>query len=103
MTTTIESTQRRRVLPGRRDDDGQGARGARSGRLLGRADRRAGRDSAKRIDVFAAAIWNDMGVEEMTFMDLSYAPPFSPAWDAVLVAARKAAKEVEADSPASPA
>jgi hypothetical protein len=38
----------------------------------------------------------------MTFMDLSYAPPFSPVWDAVLVAARKAAKAVEEDVPASP-
>jgi hypothetical protein len=39
-----------------------------------------------------------MTVEEMTHLDLSYAPPFSPVWDPVLVAARKAAGAVaEAD------
>jgi hypothetical protein len=31
-----------------------------------------------------------MTVEEMTALDLGYAPPFSPVWDPVLVAARKA-------------
>jgi NADPH-dependent 2,4-dienoyl-CoA reductase/sulfur reductase-like enzyme len=73
----------------------------RTGRLLGaQIVGRAG--SGKRIDVFATAIWNGMTVEEMTFMDLSYAPPFSPVWDAVLIAARKAAKEVQGEVPASP-
>jgi hypothetical protein len=33
-----------------------------------------------------------MTVEEMTALDLSYAPPFSPVWDPVLVAARKVAE-----------
>jgi hypothetical protein len=28
----------------------------------------------------------------MTALDLSYAPPFSPVWDPVLIAARKAAE-----------
>lgn len=73
----------------------------RTGRLLGAQI--VGREgSAKRIDVFATAVWNHMTVEEMTFMDLSYAPPFSPVWDAVLIAARAAAKAVQADIPASP-
>ena len=30
----------------------------------------------------------------MTALDLSYAPPFSPVWDPVLVAARKATRAV---------
>jgi hypothetical protein len=30
-------------------------------------------------------------------LDLSYAPPFSPVWDPVLIAARKAYDAVEAD------
>lgn len=33
-------------------------------------------------------------VEQMTALDLGYAPPFSPVWDPVLVAARKAARTV---------
>ncbi|MCW7990620.1 flavoprotein oxidoreductase, partial [Streptomyces platensis subsp. clarensis] len=35
-----------------------------------------------------------MTVERMTALDLGYAPPFSPVWDPVLVAARKAAGAV---------
>jgi hypothetical protein len=35
-----------------------------------------------------------MTAEQMTSLDLGYAPPFSPVWDPVLVAARKAAKAV---------
>jgi hypothetical protein len=35
-----------------------------------------------------------MTVEQMTTLDLGYAPPFSPVWDPVLVAASKAAEKV---------
>ena len=59
----------------------------RSGRLLGAQI--VGREgSAKRIDVCAVALWNEMTVEEMAGLDLGYAPPFSPVWDPVLTAAR---------------
>lgn len=62
----------------------------RTGRLLGAQI--VGRDgAAKRIDTCAVALWNRMTVEEMTALDLGYAPPFSPVWDPVLIAARKAA------------
>ena len=50
--------------------------------------------SAKRIDTAAAALWNRMTVEEMTGLDLAYAPPFAPVWDPILVAARQAAGAV---------
>ncbi len=33
-----------------------------------------------------------MSGEEMSMMDLSYAPPFSGVWDPVLIAARKVAE-----------
>ncbi|MET8052095.1 hypothetical protein ABZU75_31295 [Streptosporangium sp. NPDC005286] len=33
-----------------------------------------------------------MTAEEITGLDLSYAPPFAPAWDPILIAARKAAE-----------
>jgi len=36
----------------------------------------------------------DVTVEEITALDLSYAPPFSPVWDPILVAARQAAAAV---------
>ena len=64
-----------------------------SGRLLG--VQIVGREgSAKRIDTAATALWNRMTVEEMTALDLAYAPPFAPVWDPILVAARQAAGAV---------
>lgn len=65
-----------------------------SGRLLG-AQLVGEEGAAKRIDVLALALWNDMDVDEMVNVDLSYAPPFAPVWDPVLIAARKAAQAVE--------
>lgn len=50
--------------------------------------------SAKRIDTAATALWNRMTVEDMTALDLAYAPPFAPVWDPILVAARQAAAAV---------
>jgi NADPH-dependent 2,4-dienoyl-CoA reductase/sulfur reductase-like enzyme len=64
-----------------------------SGRLLG-AQIVGEENAAKRIDVFATALTNRMTVQEMVNLDLSYAPPFSPLWDAALIAARKAAEAV---------
>lgn len=64
-----------------------------TGRLLG-AQIVGGTGSAKRIDVCATAIWNEMSVREIPLVDLSYAPPFSPLWDPVSIAARKAAREL---------
>ena len=65
----------------------------RTGRLLG-AQIVGGQDAAKRIDVLATALWNGMTVQEVGGMDLSYAPPFSPVWDPVLLAAGKAAAKL---------
>jgi NADPH-dependent 2,4-dienoyl-CoA reductase/sulfur reductase-like enzyme len=67
-----------------------------SGRLLG-AQIVGREDAAKRIDVLATAIWNEMDVNQILSLDLSYAPPFSPVWDPVLIAARKAFDAVVAD------
>lgn len=65
-----------------------------SGRLLGAQI--IGREgAAKRIDVIATALWKEMTVDDMFNMDLSYAPPFSPVWDPVLITARKAWDAVE--------
>ncbi len=50
-----------------------------------------GPGSAKRIDVLATAIWAQLTAAEFSAVDISYAPPFSPTFDAVVLAARKAA------------
>jgi NADPH-dependent 2,4-dienoyl-CoA reductase/sulfur reductase-like enzyme len=60
-----------------------------TGKLLG-AQIVGQEGAAKRIDVFATALWNEMTVDDLLNVDLSYAPPFSPVWDPVLIAARKA-------------
>src|SRR4029079_10294274 len=67
-----------------------------SGRVLG-AQIVGREDGAKRIDVLATAIWNEMDVNQILSLDLSYAQPFSPVWDPVLIAARKAFDAVGAD------
>jgi NADPH-dependent 2,4-dienoyl-CoA reductase/sulfur reductase-like enzyme len=47
---------------------------------------------AKRIDVFATALHHGLTIEDLQRLDLSYAPPFAPVWDPILVAANVAAK-----------
>lgn len=65
----------------------------RSGRLLG--GQIVGREGAgKRIDVLATALHAGMTVEQMINLDLGYSPPFSPAWDPILIACRQAAGQV---------
>jgi len=62
----------------------------RTGRLLGAQI--VGREGAgKRVDSAAVALTAGMTVEQVASLDLGYAPPFSPVWDPVQVAARKAA------------
>jgi NADPH-dependent 2,4-dienoyl-CoA reductase/sulfur reductase-like enzyme len=60
-----------------------------SGRLLG-AQIVGGPGAGKRIDVFATAIWNGMGADDLAWTDLAYAPPFSGVWDLIHIAARRA-------------
>jgi NADPH-dependent 2,4-dienoyl-CoA reductase/sulfur reductase-like enzyme len=66
-----------------------------SGRLLGAQV--IGREgAAKRVDVLATAIWNEMTADEFSQLDLGYAPPFAPVWDPVLIAARHVAAQLDA-------
>jgi NADPH-dependent 2,4-dienoyl-CoA reductase/sulfur reductase-like enzyme len=67
-----------------------------SGRLLG-AQILGTEHAAKRIDVFATALFAGMTVDAFQYLDLSYAPPFSPTWDTPLIAARKAAEALAAE------
>ncbi len=62
-----------------------------SGRLLGAQIVGRGPGAAKRIDVVATALTAGMTCDEVAELDLGYAPPFSPLWDPVAIAARKAA------------
>jgi len=48
---------------------------------------------SKRIDIFAAAIFNDMTVGSLSQLDLSYTPPLSGPWDPVQMAAQHWVRE----------
>ncbi|MFF7729310.1 FAD-dependent oxidoreductase [Streptomyces sp. NPDC008001] len=93
VTATVESTSRAGYYPGARPMTVKMLAERGTGRLLG--VQIVGREgAAKRVDVAAVALTARMTVDQMTALDLGYAPPFSPVWDPVLVAARKAAAEV---------
>jgi NADPH-dependent 2,4-dienoyl-CoA reductase/sulfur reductase-like enzyme len=96
----VESTTRAGYYPGAKRITVKVVAEKRSGRLLG-AQIVGEEGAAKRIDVFATALWNEMAVDDLLNVDLSYAPPFSPVWDPVLIAARKSWQAVEADIEAS--
>ncbi|MGH3785116.1 MAG: FAD-dependent oxidoreductase [Pseudonocardiaceae bacterium] len=93
ISVTVQSTTRAGYMPGTTPITIKMIAEHGTGRLLGA--QLVGRNgSGKRVDVCAVALWNEMTVEDMTNLDLGYAPPFSPVWDPVLVAARKAAAAV---------
>ncbi|MEV7735337.1 FAD-dependent oxidoreductase [Streptomyces sp. NPDC088921] len=95
VSVTIESTSRAGYYPGASPMTVKMLAERRTGRLLG--VQIVGREGAgKRVDIAAVALTAGMTVEQMTALDLGYAPPFSPVWDPVLVAARKAAAKVRA-------
>jgi NADPH-dependent 2,4-dienoyl-CoA reductase/sulfur reductase-like enzyme len=64
----------------------QGSRRLLGGQIVGQ------KGVAKRADVLATALYNRMTVDQLRELDLSYAPPFAPVWDPILVAANVAAK-----------
>jgi NADPH-dependent 2,4-dienoyl-CoA reductase/sulfur reductase-like enzyme len=65
-----------------------------TGLLLGA--QMAGREGiAKRLDVFATAITARMTVRDINNLDLSYAPPFAPVYDPILIAADELQKKLK--------
>ena len=58
-----------------------------TGRLLG-GQIVGGPAAGKRIDTVAAALTAGLTAQDLVDMDLAYAPPFSPVWDPVQIAAR---------------
>ncbi|WP_329569397.1 FAD-dependent oxidoreductase [Streptomyces sp. NBC_01361] len=93
VSATIESTSRAGYYPGAAPMTVKMIAERRTGRLLG--VQIVGREgAAKRVDIAAVALTAGMTVDQMTALDLGYAPPFSPVWDPVLVAARKSSAAV---------
>ncbi|MER7517926.1 FAD-dependent oxidoreductase [Streptomyces sp. NPDC126499] len=95
VSVTVESTSRAGYYPGAAPMTVKMLAEHGTGRLLG--VQIVGREGAgKRVDIAAVALTAGMTVETMVSFDLGYAPPFSPVWDPVLVAARKAVAAVRA-------
>jgi NADPH-dependent 2,4-dienoyl-CoA reductase/sulfur reductase-like enzyme len=93
VTVTVRSTTKAGYFPGTQKMTVKMIAERLTGRLLG-VQIVGYEGSAKRIDTAATALWNRMTVEDITSLDLAYAPPFAPVWDPILVAARQAAAAV---------
>jgi NADPH-dependent 2,4-dienoyl-CoA reductase/sulfur reductase-like enzyme len=85
----IESTTRAGYFPGAKPITVKILAERGGGELLG-AQIVGEEGAAKRIDVLATALTAQFTVEDFLHLDLSYAPPFAPVWDPVLMAARRA-------------
>jgi len=62
------------------------------GRILGAQI--IGEGASQRIDVFTAALYGKFTVKDLSKLDISYAPPFAPVWDPILIAANQAIKKL---------
>ena len=65
-----------------------------TGRLLG-AQMVGEEGVAHRIDTLAAALYGKMTLEDVSRLDLAYAPPFATVWDPILIAANVALKKLK--------
>ena len=86
-TTLIESNTRAHYYPGSKSIMIKLITEKVTKKLIG-AQAIGGEVVAKRIDLFAMAIWAGMTLDEIAWLDLTYVPPVAPVWDPVLVAAQ---------------
>lgn len=84
---TVTASSRSGYYPGAAETDVTLVADRDTGRLIGGSIVGSDR-AAVRIDTLATALEADMTVPEVERLDLAYAPPFSPVWDPVLVAAK---------------
>jgi NADPH-dependent 2,4-dienoyl-CoA reductase/sulfur reductase-like enzyme len=94
VSVVVDSTTRAGYFPGAQPIKTKMIVERRSGRVLG-AQIIGKEGAAKRIDAIAMALWNEMTVDQMMNVDLSYAPPFAPVWDPILITARAAWSKVQ--------
>ena len=92
-SATITATDRAGYYPGAAEIRTKLVFDKRDGRLLGgQIVGTAGVN--KRIDIVATAMTAKMTLHDVTMLDLSYAPPYSPVYDPILVAAGVGLKDV---------
>ena len=88
LTTALTVWDHKAYYPGAREVHIRLTGDRSTGRLLGAqivGHREA--EISKRVDIFAAALFHGMRVEELCDLDLAYTPPLSSPWDPVQMAA----------------
>ncbi len=96
-TETIRSNSRVPFMPGSKEVTVRIIIDKKSKRVLG-ANLFGGEGVALRANTLAVAIQHKLTVDEVSDLDLIYAPPFSPLWDPILVAAN-VSKKIWKDKP----
>jgi len=87
VSVTITAPSRAHYYPGGSEIQITLLGDAGSGRVLGAS--MVGKEGvAKRIDTVATALHAALTARQLSYLDLSYAPPFSPVWDPVLTGAK---------------
>ena len=64
-----------------------------SGKLLG-AQAVGVAGAVGRINALSVALWSELDLDQIGYLDLAYAPPFSPAWDIIHNAAQSLARSL---------
>jgi NADPH-dependent 2,4-dienoyl-CoA reductase/sulfur reductase-like enzyme len=90
-SATIQGVSRSHIFPGSGELHIRLVADTNNGRLLGA--QAVGSDGVvSRINVLAAGLNANLSLEELAYLDLAYAPPFSGAWDPIHIAAQKLIK-----------
>lgn len=90
-TEVIRSNSRVPFMPGSKEVSVKIIIDKKSKRVLG-ANLFGGEGAALRANTLAIAVQHKLTVDEVSQLDLIYAPPFSPLWDPILVAANVSKK-----------
>jgi NADPH-dependent 2,4-dienoyl-CoA reductase/sulfur reductase-like enzyme len=91
VSATIKGVSRAHAYPGASELRLRLVADGPSGRLLG-AQAVGGGGVVSRINALAMALTGGLSLEELAYLDLAYAPPFSGAWDPVHIAAQRLLK-----------
>jgi NADPH-dependent 2,4-dienoyl-CoA reductase/sulfur reductase-like enzyme len=88
---TIQGVSRAHSYPGSRELQIRLVADTEAGRFLG-AQSVGGDGVVSRINGLAVALTGGLSIEELAYLDLAYAPPFSGAWDPIHIAAQQLLK-----------
>ena len=94
VSVTIDAPSRAHYYPGGSEIQVTLFGDRETGRVLGAS--LVGREATvPRVNTVVAALFGEMTVQQLSYLDLAYAPPFSPVWDPVLTGAKVLAGKLE--------